>query len=161
MLAIQGLTFDQHRAQHHPQRFGIGQANASVPRRDEAIQAGLEKLGNEEANVRILADIDIFTSMADPIDILGRLELEALVEEGERHVLLEGVPGLGKTLLVRTLSDVFSLEFRRIQFTPDLMPMVPWIGSKSPVIDGKLQFCTRKDASSSETYGWEGVPNVR
>jgi MoxR-like ATPase len=38
------------------------------------------------------------------------------------HVLLEGVPGLGKTLLVRTLSDVFSLDFRRIQFTPDLMP---------------------------------------
>ena len=38
------------------------------------------------------------------------------------HVLLEGVPGLGKTLLVRTLSDAFSLEFRRIQFTPDLMP---------------------------------------
>ncbi len=38
------------------------------------------------------------------------------------HVLLEGVPGLGKTLLVRTLSSVFSLEFKRIQFTPDLMP---------------------------------------
>ncbi|NQT01751.1 MAG: AAA family ATPase, partial [Planctomycetes bacterium] len=38
------------------------------------------------------------------------------------HVLLEGVPGLGKTLLVRTLSNVFSLVFRRIQFTPDLMP---------------------------------------
>jgi MoxR-like ATPase len=41
---------------------------------------------------------------------------------GGGHVLLEGVPGLGKTLLVRTLSRVFSLEFRRIQFTPDLMP---------------------------------------
>ena len=38
------------------------------------------------------------------------------------HVLLESVPGLGKTLLVRTLSSAFSLEFRRIQFTPDLMP---------------------------------------
>jgi MoxR-like ATPase len=38
------------------------------------------------------------------------------------HVLLEGVPGLGKTLLVRTLSAAFTLEFRRIQFTPDLMP---------------------------------------
>jgi MoxR-like ATPase len=38
------------------------------------------------------------------------------------HVLLEGVPGLGKTLLVRTLSDVLSLKFARIQFTPDLMP---------------------------------------
>jgi len=38
------------------------------------------------------------------------------------HVLLEGVPGLGKTLLVRTLSSVLSLKFGRIQFTPDLMP---------------------------------------
>src|SRR5690349_19212640 len=38
------------------------------------------------------------------------------------HVLLEGVPGLGKTLLVRTLSQVLDLTFNRIQFTPDLMP---------------------------------------
>src|ERR1700704_4748379 len=38
------------------------------------------------------------------------------------HVLLEGVPGLGKTLLVRTLSDALDLAFNRIQFTPDLMP---------------------------------------
>ncbi len=38
------------------------------------------------------------------------------------HALLEGVPGLGKTLLVRTLSQVLDLQFNRIQFTPDLMP---------------------------------------
>ena len=38
------------------------------------------------------------------------------------HALLEGVPGLGKTLLVRTLADATSLVFARIQFTPDLMP---------------------------------------
>ena len=38
------------------------------------------------------------------------------------HSLLEGVPGLGKTLLVRTISKVCSLSFNRIQFTPDLMP---------------------------------------
>ena len=38
------------------------------------------------------------------------------------HVLLEGVPGLGKTLLVRTLSSCLDLDYSRIQFTPDLMP---------------------------------------
>jgi MoxR-like ATPase len=41
---------------------------------------------------------------------------------GGGHALLEGVPGLGKTLLVRTLSDALELNFGRIQFTPDLMP---------------------------------------
>src|ERR1700733_11456818 len=38
------------------------------------------------------------------------------------HVLLEGVPGLGKTMLVRTLGEAVNLKFSRIQFTPDLMP---------------------------------------
>ena len=46
--------------------------------------------------------------------------INALFANG--HVLLEGVPGLGKTLLVRTLSKVLDLSFNRIQFTPDLMP---------------------------------------
>jgi MoxR-like ATPase len=46
--------------------------------------------------------------------------LMALLAGG--HVLLEGVPGLGKTLLVRTLSEVLDISFNRIQFTPDLMP---------------------------------------
>ena len=46
--------------------------------------------------------------------------LLALIAGG--HVLLEGVPGLGKTLLVRTLASVLHAHFSRIQFTPDLMP---------------------------------------
>ncbi|MFH0964300.1 MAG: MoxR family ATPase [Planctomycetota bacterium] len=46
--------------------------------------------------------------------------LGALVVGG--HVLLEGVPGLGKTMLVRTLAEALELSFSRIQFTPDLMP---------------------------------------
>ena len=41
---------------------------------------------------------------------------------GGGHALVEGVPGLGKTLLVRTLAEVLDLTFSRIQFTPDLMP---------------------------------------
>jgi MoxR-like ATPase len=40
----------------------------------------------------------------------------------EGHALLEGVPGLGKTMLLKTLSSAVSLEFNRVQFTPDLMP---------------------------------------
>jgi len=49
-----------------------------------------------------------------------RLVLVSLVAGG--HVLLEGVPGLGKTMLIRTLGQVLDLKFSRIQFTPDLMP---------------------------------------
>lgn len=46
--------------------------------------------------------------------------LTAIIVGG--HVLLEGVPGLGKTLLIRTLGQALKLRFNRIQFTPDLMP---------------------------------------
>jgi MoxR-like ATPase len=46
--------------------------------------------------------------------------LTALIAGG--HVLLEGVPGLGKTMLVRAMSEALDLNFKRIQFTPDLMP---------------------------------------
>jgi MoxR-like ATPase len=51
---------------------------------------------------------------------LVRSVLVCLLCEG--HALLEGVPGLGKTQLLKTLSDAVTLEFSRIQFTPDLMP---------------------------------------
>src|SRR6186713_1161472 len=68
-----------------------------------------------------------FTALRDEIGkvIVGHTEivdgtLIAIFAGG--HVLLEGVPGLGKTLLVRTLSEVLDLSFSRIQFTPDLMP---------------------------------------
>ncbi len=49
-----------------------------------------------------------------------RHTLIALLADG--HLLLEGLPGLGKTMLVRTLASVMQLNFTRVQFTPDLMP---------------------------------------
>ena len=52
-------------------------------------------------------------------DVIDHLFI-ALLCKG--HVLLEGVPGLAKTLLIKTLSDALDLKFNRIQFTPDLMP---------------------------------------
>jgi MoxR-like ATPase len=57
------------------------------------------------------------------------------------HVLLEGVPGLGKTLLIKTLADGLDLKFSRIQFTPDLMP-ADIIGTNMIVEDseGRKQF---------------------
>jgi len=57
--------------------------------------------------------------------IVGQTDLVRAVVVGmlaEGHVLLEGVPGLGKTLLLRTLGEALSVEFGRVQFTPDLMP---------------------------------------
>jgi len=53
-------------------------------------------------------------------DELVRQTLICLIANG--HALLEGVPGLGKTMLVRTIADVIDCTFSRIQFTPDLMP---------------------------------------
>ncbi|HWL53072.1 MAG TPA: MoxR family ATPase [Chthoniobacteraceae bacterium] len=69
----------------------------------------------------------LFLNLSSELEkrIVGQREiiegvLVALLVGG--HVLLEGVPGLGKTMLVRTLAEVADLEFSRIQFTPDLMP---------------------------------------
>ena len=70
---------------------------------------------------------EYFSRIRDEIGkvIVGQAEIVdgaiiCLISNG--HALLEGVPGLGKTLLVRTLADTVGLKFSRIQFTPDLMP---------------------------------------
>jgi len=70
-------------------------------------------------------------------DVL-RLVLVSILAGG--HVLLEGVPGLGKTMLIRTLGEVLDLQFARIQFTPDLMP-ADIVGTEILVDqDGQRQF---------------------
>jgi MoxR-like ATPase len=82
---------------------------------------------SELSETDIRAQLDRLASLRDAIGraIVGQ---EAVVEQlligllAGGHCLLEGVPGLGKTLLVRTLGQALELQFRRVQFTPDLMP---------------------------------------
>ena len=70
-----------------------------------------------EAREKILGQLSqIIVGQHDVIDEL----LITLFSRG--HCLLEGVPGLAKTLMISTLSNTLSLSFSRIQFTPDLMP---------------------------------------
>jgi MoxR-like ATPase len=73
--------------------------------------------------------------------IVGQHDLVRSVMIGmlcEGHVLLEGVPGLGKTLLLRTLGDALNVEFGRVQFTPDLMPAD--IVGTNVLADGTFRF---------------------
>jgi MoxR-like ATPase len=76
-------------------------------------------------------DADRFTDLAWAVErevgrvIVGQADLvrqTLIVMLAGGHALLEGVPGLGKTMLIRTLADVVACSFNRIQFTPDLMP---------------------------------------
>jgi MoxR-like ATPase len=67
-------------------------------------------------------------------DDIVRHALVALVSGG--HVLLEGVPGLGKTLLVKSIAAALHLSFQRVQFTPDLMPS-DLLGTSLLVDDGR------------------------
>ncbi len=73
--------------------------------------------------------------------IVGQRDLVRAVMIGllcEGHVLLEGVPGLGKTLLLRTLGEALAMEFGRVQFTPDLMPAD--IVGTNVLADGRFSF---------------------
>ncbi len=81
----------------------------------------------ESVRRRCAAFREVFSALMKQVKqvIVGHDEavsqvLIALFADG--HVLLEGVPGLGKTLLIRTLSQALTLPFARIQFTPDVMP---------------------------------------
>jgi MoxR-like ATPase len=83
------------------------------PARDEA--AAVRKLA--EARDRIKQEVGrVIIGQSEIIDLM----LVSLLCRG--HVLLYGVPGLGKTLMGKTLADTLAMEFRRVQFTPDLMP---------------------------------------
>ncbi len=66
---------------------------------------------------RILAEVE-----KSIVGKRGLLEMIMAAVLADGHVLLEDYPGLGKTLIARSFADVLGLEFKRIQFTPDLLP---------------------------------------
>ena len=74
---------------------------------------------------------------------VGKRLLSAMIAQG--HVLLEGVPGLAKTTAIKALADCTSLTFKRVQFTPDLLPADAHICENTsiypPRADGYFTFC--------------------
>jgi MoxR-like ATPase len=77
-----------------------------------------EKIKNESAF------IDLLMSEIGKVIVGQKVMVERLVIGllGNGHVLLEGVPGLAKTLAIKTLAQAMKAKFQRIQFTPDLLP---------------------------------------
>ncbi|MCO5258519.1 MAG: MoxR family ATPase [Crocinitomicaceae bacterium] len=84
----------------------------------EALRQLSEKIAIEIAGINLLKE-EISKTIVGQKYMIDRL-LIALLADG--HVLLEGVPGLAKTLAIKTLSDAIDVDFSRIQFTPDLLP---------------------------------------
>tara|TARA_B100000029_G_C17593360_1_gene963250 strand:- start:1479 stop:2453 length:975 start_codon:yes stop_codon:yes gene_type:complete len=79
-------------------------------------------------NVKVLANLNKdklkFYSELEKV-IIGQKEILEYIFISilcKGHILLEGVPGLGKTLIIKSISEILNLDFNRIQFTPDLMP---------------------------------------
>ncbi len=124
------LSETKHHREEEPINEQVREDSTGQPRTPSETKHDTEDGRNTE-NEPDEEDITTFTTLSKQLEE----ELRSIVVGQERvirelllallaggHVLLEGVPGLGKTLLVRTLADVFALKFARIQFTPDLMP---------------------------------------
>jgi len=90
-------------------------SQAPIPGIDPQVQAQCDAFRHDYRAVQA----EIAKAIVGHVDIIDGV-LTCLFVGG--HALLEGVPGLGKTALIRALADALSLKFNRIQFTPDLMP---------------------------------------
>src|SRR3954470_20526067 len=95
---------------------------ASAPTPLSAVEAAPTVVSGDNLDPRLTAECVLFELRRVIVcqDQMLERGLVALVAGG--HLLLEGVPGLAKTLTIRTLADALDASFRRIQFTPDLVP---------------------------------------
>ena len=108
------------------------QPGQQPPEDDEAAQSASRRGPSELVSwsQRVLGEVNkVFVGQ----QVLVRGVLASLLAEG--HVLIESVPGLGKTLLVRVLGRILGCSFNRIQFTPDLMPSDV---TGSPIYDERI-----------------------
>jgi MoxR-like ATPase len=90
-----------------------------TPEKAPEFAPGVQELVTRMSALTVEIRKEIGKAIVGQVDIVMDM-LTAIISRG--HVLLIGMPGLAKTTLVRTISEVLDLEFRRIQFTPDLMP---------------------------------------
>jgi MoxR-like ATPase len=104
---------------YEDQPSGQGVAAPALSARDQETDVDVEAVVRSMSEKTKLITQEIGKAIIGQTAIIGQL-LTAIISNG--HVLMIGMPGLAKTLLVRTVSEVLDLEFRRIQFTPDLMP---------------------------------------
>ena len=82
-------------------------------------EADIQAIVTEMSRKTQLIEAEISKAIIGQKSVIMQL-LTAIISKG--HVLMIGMPGLAKTMMIRTLSEVLDLKFRRIQFTPDLMP---------------------------------------
>jgi MoxR-like ATPase len=102
------MDIDQAIEQERSERVGIQAVHRNGPGPDPAMAALLERLRNNIASV-LLGKPEVI-----------QMALVALLADG--HILIEDVPGVGKTLLAKALARSLDCTFHRIQFTPDLLP---------------------------------------
>jgi MoxR-like ATPase len=97
-----------------------GEAEAAAPKAQEKLESvDLRKVYAQLKDTYRDLGREVARVIVGQEDVLEQLMVAIFTDN---HALLEGFPGLGKTMLVRTLSSIMDLKFRRIQCTPDLMP---------------------------------------